>query len=245
MGQLLAKDAFNPALVRTAGSSVRREVACCLRHAHQVPCPGCGGKVPAGRMGAVPGTSGQPPTRLSDQGNSPRWDFQPMAARPGAAMIGRWLQIRLSARDLSARRRTLARSAGRRLRRHLGAGRHTARSGHAHRRRTRQRALQRHLRKKEWAWRQAETGQADEDSDTTGDNTHLPDVSATAQQARLAVWDGVLKQLDGIDPKQLSPANQINLAIYHPQVEKPGRRRAHAPLRNAVQCFFNAGRIQL
>nr|WP_283161891.1 DUF885 family protein [Xanthomonas nasturtii] len=72
---------------------------------------------------------------------------------------------------------------------------------------------------KEWAWRQAETGQADEDSDTTGDNTHLPDVSAAAQQARLAVWDGVLKQLDGIDPKQLSPANRINLAIYRPQVE--------------------------
>ncbi|NIJ91336.1 uncharacterized protein (DUF885 family) [Xanthomonas campestris] len=72
---------------------------------------------------------------------------------------------------------------------------------------------------KEWAWRQAETGQADEDSDTTGDNTHLPDVSAAAQQARLAVWDGVLKQLDGIDPRQLSPANQINFAIYRPQVE--------------------------
>ncbi|KHL59040.1 DUF885 domain-containing protein [Xanthomonas cannabis] len=72
---------------------------------------------------------------------------------------------------------------------------------------------------KEWVWRQAETGQADEDSDTTGDNTHLPDVSAAAQQARLAVWDGVLKQLDGIDPKQLSPANQINFAIYRPQVE--------------------------
>ncbi|MCC8443839.1 DUF885 family protein [Xanthomonas cannabis] len=72
---------------------------------------------------------------------------------------------------------------------------------------------------KEWAWRQVETGQADEDSDTTGDNTHLPDVSAAAQQARLAVWDGVLKQLDGIDPKQLSPANQINFAIYRPQVE--------------------------
>nr|WP_221230040.1 DUF885 family protein [Xanthomonas cannabis] len=72
---------------------------------------------------------------------------------------------------------------------------------------------------KEWAWRQAETGQADEDSDSTGDNTHLPDVSAAAQQARLAVWDGVLKQLDGIDPRQLSPANQINFAIYRPQVE--------------------------
>ncbi|MCC8618693.1 DUF885 domain-containing protein [Xanthomonas vesicatoria] len=72
---------------------------------------------------------------------------------------------------------------------------------------------------KEWAWRQAETGQADEDTDTTGDNTKLPDVGAAAQQARLAVWQGVLKQLDGIDPKQLSPANQINLAIYRPQVE--------------------------
>lgn len=72
---------------------------------------------------------------------------------------------------------------------------------------------------KEWAWRQAETGQADEDSDTTGDNTHLPDVGPAAQQARLAVWDGVLKQLDGVDPKQLSPANQVNYAIYPPQVE--------------------------
>ncbi|MBB2806699.1 DUF885 domain-containing protein [Xanthomonas arboricola] len=72
---------------------------------------------------------------------------------------------------------------------------------------------------KEWNWRQAETGQADEDSDTTGDNTDLPDVGPAAQQARLAVWDGVLKQLDGIDPKQLSPANQVNYAIYRPQVE--------------------------
>ncbi|WP_115514280.1 DUF885 domain-containing protein [Xanthomonas arboricola] len=72
---------------------------------------------------------------------------------------------------------------------------------------------------KEGAWRQAETGQADEDTDTTGDNTKLPDVGANAQQARLTVWEGVLKQLDGIDPKQLSPANQINLAIYRPQVE--------------------------
>ncbi|PPU39020.1 DUF885 domain-containing protein [Xanthomonas arboricola] len=72
---------------------------------------------------------------------------------------------------------------------------------------------------KEWSWRQAETGQADEDSDTTGDNTRLPDVGPAAQQARLAVWDGVLKQLDGIDPKQLSPTNQVNYAIYRPQVE--------------------------
>ncbi|BAE71048.1 hypothetical protein [Xanthomonas oryzae pv. oryzae MAFF 311018] len=236
MGQLLAKDAFNPALVRTAGSSVRREVACCLRHAHQVPCPGCGGKVPAGRMGAVPGTSGQPPTRLSDQGNSPRWDFQPMAARPGAAMIGRWLQIRLSARDLSARRRTLARSAGRRLRRHLGAGRHTARSGHAHRRRTRQRALQRHLRKRvglapgrdrpgrrrqRHHRRQHPSArrQRDRAAGATGR------VGRRAQAARRYRPEAALaRQSD--QPRHLPPAGG-----------KPGRRRAHAPLRNAVQCF--------
>nr|WP_244672252.1 DUF885 family protein [Xanthomonas sp. D-36-1] len=95
---------------------------------------------------------------------------------------------------------------------------------------------------KEWAWRQAETGQADEDSDTTGDNTHLPDVSATAQQARLAVWDGVLKQLEGIDHKQLSPANQINFAIYRPQVENLAaevRLRAYEMPFNSDSSFWS------
>ncbi|MDG2525362.1 DUF885 family protein [Stenotrophomonas sp. HITSZ_GD] len=72
---------------------------------------------------------------------------------------------------------------------------------------------------KEWKWRQAETGQADEDSDTTGDNPRLPDVSPGAQQARLKVWDEVLAQLDKLDARQLSAANQVNLAIYRPQVE--------------------------
>lgn len=72
---------------------------------------------------------------------------------------------------------------------------------------------------KEWKWRQAETGQADEDSDTTGDNPRLPDVSPAAQQARLKVWDDVLAQLDKLDATRLSPANQVNLQIYRPQVE--------------------------
>ncbi|KRG46038.1 hypothetical protein ARC20_06455 [Stenotrophomonas panacihumi] len=72
---------------------------------------------------------------------------------------------------------------------------------------------------KEWKWRQAETGQADEDSDTTGDNPRLPDVSPAAQQARLKVWDDVLAQLDKLDAAKLSPANQVNLQIYRPQVE--------------------------
>ncbi len=72
---------------------------------------------------------------------------------------------------------------------------------------------------KEWAWRQVQMGQADEDTDTTGDKRGLPDVGAEAQAARLKVWDEVLRDLDGIDPARLSPENRINLAIYRPQVE--------------------------
>lgn len=78
---------------------------------------------------------------------------------------------------------------------------------------------------KEWTWRQEQTGQADEDTDTSGDNTRLPDVGAPAQQARLKVWEQVLKDLDGIDPAGLSAENRINLAIYRPQVENLVRRK--------------------
>lgn len=72
---------------------------------------------------------------------------------------------------------------------------------------------------KEWAWRQAETGIADEDSDSSGGNARLPDVSPEAHAARLAKWDAVLKQLDALDANQLSADNRINLDIYRRQVE--------------------------
>ena len=72
---------------------------------------------------------------------------------------------------------------------------------------------------KEWAWRQAETGAADEDSDSSGDNPRLPDVSPAAQQARLGVWNDVLARLDALDVTQLSADNQVNYAVYRPQIE--------------------------
>ena len=72
---------------------------------------------------------------------------------------------------------------------------------------------------KEWKWRQANLGIADEDSDSTGDNDRLPDVSAKAQAQRLLVWEDVLRQLDALDSKQLTADNRINLAIYRAQVE--------------------------
>jgi uncharacterized protein (DUF885 family) len=71
---------------------------------------------------------------------------------------------------------------------------------------------------KEWAWRQAGGGEASEDGDAPESAARMPDVGPAAQQARLAVWDGVLKQLDGLDAKALSGVNQVNLAIYRDQV---------------------------
>ena len=95
---------------------------------------------------------------------------------------------------------------------------------------------------KEWTWRQEQTGQADEDTDTSGDNTRLPDVGAPAQQARLKVWEQVLKDLDGIDPAQLSAENRINLAIYRPQVENlvaEVRLRAYEMPFNSDSSFWS------
>lgn len=73
---------------------------------------------------------------------------------------------------------------------------------------------------KEWAWRRHQDGAADEDSAAEAGNLNptLPDVSPAAQQARLDVWDAVLRQLDAIDPARLSEANRVNLAIYRDQV---------------------------
>ncbi|MCL7714712.1 DUF885 domain-containing protein [Stenotrophomonas mori] len=72
---------------------------------------------------------------------------------------------------------------------------------------------------KEWAWRQTGGGEASEDSDGPAAATRLADVGADAQQARLKVWDGVLEQLQAIDPATLSADNQVNYAIYRYQVE--------------------------
>lgn len=74
------------------------------------------------------------------------------------------------------------------------------------------------LYEKEWAWRQAGGGEASEDGDGPAQATRMPDVGAAAQQARLKVWDDVLAQLDKVDVKALSPANQVNYAIYRDQV---------------------------
>ena len=75
--------------------------------------------------------------------------------------------------------------------------------------------------KAEWDWRTQQAPSWDEDSDNSGrkPSTTLADVGPAAQAKRLAYLDGVLKQLDGIDASKLSAANQVNFAVYRPQLQ--------------------------
>jgi uncharacterized protein (DUF885 family) len=70
----------------------------------------------------------------------------------------------------------------------------------------------------EWAWR---TGQAgiSASGESQPNNGRLDEVDADSQQQRLDYWQGVLKQLDGVEVTQLSPANQINYAVYRAQID--------------------------
>jgi len=76
------------------------------------------------------------------------------------------------------------------------------------------------LYQKEWTWRQDQfPGQDDEDRESKAGDDRLTDVGPAAQKARLACWTDVLKQLDAIPTRELSAENQVNLAVYRPQVE--------------------------
>lgn len=76
------------------------------------------------------------------------------------------------------------------------------------------------LYSKEWSWRQQQfAGIDDEDRASSADDNHLPAVDEATQKARLVYWVDVLKQLDAIPAKALSADNQVNLAVYRPQVE--------------------------
>jgi uncharacterized protein (DUF885 family) len=73
----------------------------------------------------------------------------------------------------------------------------------------------------EWQWRIAQAPSWDEDSDNSGraPSDHLSDVGLEAQGKRLVYLEGVLKKLDGIDAAKLSPINQVNFAVYRPQIQ--------------------------
>jgi len=98
---------------------------------------------------------------------------------------------------------------------------------------------------KEWKWRQAEFGMADEDNDNSGNRHDLPSVDAASQAVRLRVWDDVLGQLAALDPTQLSADNCVNLAIYRAQVENMAAdvrlRGYEMPLNSDSSFWSNLG----
>jgi uncharacterized protein (DUF885 family) len=74
---------------------------------------------------------------------------------------------------------------------------------------------------KEWAWRQAQRGEVDEDSagNGRGVSPKLPKVDIATQQARLEYWTGIMTQLDAISPESLSPQERVNYVVYRDQIE--------------------------
>jgi uncharacterized protein (DUF885 family) len=71
--------------------------------------------------------------------------------------------------------------------------------------------------KAEWQWRikQRLAWEEDEPRDV---RDALPKVDARTQAARLAMWEGVLRRLDGIRAADLARAEQINYAVYRAQI---------------------------
>jgi uncharacterized protein (DUF885 family) len=72
---------------------------------------------------------------------------------------------------------------------------------------------------KEWIWRSLQFPGNEEDVNDGARVRQLPRVDAETQKLRLKFWNDVLRQLDGLPRAQLSAAEQINYAVYRPQIE--------------------------
>lgn len=75
------------------------------------------------------------------------------------------------------------------------------------------------LYQQEWAWRLQQFPTL---ASSVGEHRYdgrLDDVGAQAWQQRLGYWQNALKQLDAIDPKLLSPEDQIDYAVYRAQID--------------------------
>jgi uncharacterized protein (DUF885 family) len=70
----------------------------------------------------------------------------------------------------------------------------------------------------EWKWREEQFPDQEDPQKPLPD--HLPKVDAATQAMRLAYWQNVLHELDGIDRAALSPDEQINYDVYRPEIEQ-------------------------
>jgi uncharacterized protein (DUF885 family) len=75
----------------------------------------------------------------------------------------------------------------------------------------------RQIYQQEWTWRTGQAGISASGESQPG-QAGLDGVDAASQRRRLHYWQAVLKQLDGVDVALLSPANQVNYAIYREQI---------------------------
>lgn len=75
----------------------------------------------------------------------------------------------------------------------------------------------RKLYTEEYAWRQRQ--QAPNEDSPRDQKLGLPDVGPAAQAERLARWTATLAVLSRIRPSTLSPAEQVNYAVYKGQIE--------------------------
>ncbi|WOJ92110.1 DUF885 family protein [Congregibacter variabilis] len=99
------------------------------------------------------------------------------------------------------------------------------------------------LYEREWEWRQNELGKQRDDSGAWVKKASLADVSASAQQQRLAYWEAALEELNTIPVAELSDEEAINAAVFRQIIETLANnaryRTYEAPLNS--DTFFWAG----
>jgi len=69
----------------------------------------------------------------------------------------------------------------------------------------------------EWQWRDEQFPDNEDAQKPIQD--HLPKTDSQTQAMRLRRWQDVLRTLDAIPTAELSPAEQLNYAVYRPQIE--------------------------
>jgi uncharacterized protein (DUF885 family) len=69
----------------------------------------------------------------------------------------------------------------------------------------------------EWKWREDQF--ADDEDSQKPISDHLPKVDPATQEVRLHYWEDVLRKLDAIPRADLSSREQLNYAVYYPQIQ--------------------------
>src|SRR5277367_4544838 len=69
----------------------------------------------------------------------------------------------------------------------------------------------------EWKWRDKQFPDNEDAQRPIQD--HLPKTDPQTQAMRLRTWQDVLRRLDALPTAELSPAEQLNYAVYRPQIE--------------------------